>query len=104
MIIDVAITYTESAERVAVKQAIAVEPIYYLFRDHFLIVGPKSNPAKISNTTDVKTMFSQLFASAEAGNTNPPTRFLSRYDKSATNIKEESLWISIGQVSAHAET
>ena len=28
----------------------------------------------------------------------PPTRFLSRYDKSATNIKESELFINIGQV------
>ncbi|KMU85712.1 hypothetical protein CIHG_03752 [Coccidioides immitis H538.4] len=29
---------------------------------------------------------------------NLPVRFLSRYDKSATNIKEAELWLSIGQV------
>lgn len=30
--------------------------------------------------------------------TRPPTRFLSRFDKSATNIKESELFITIGQV------
>jgi len=29
----------------------------------------------------------------------PPTKFLSRYDKSATNIKESEIFIAIGQVS-----
>ena len=98
-IVDVGITYTESAERVAVQQKIATKPIYYMFRDHFLIVGPKSNPAKLSNTSDITTIFTQLFTSAENASATTPTRFLSRYDKSATNIKEADLWISIGQVS-----
>src|ERR1700690_3381104 len=31
-----------------------------------------------------------------------PTRFLSRYDKSATNIKESLLFAEIGQVSAYS--
>jgi ABC-type tungstate transport system permease subunit len=45
-------------------------------------------------------MMADLYAAAEAETpTNPPTRFLSRYDKSATNIKDSELWIGIGQVS-----
>jgi ABC-type tungstate transport system permease subunit len=47
-------------------------------------------------------MFSDLYAAAEAayarGASATPVRFLSRYDKSATNIKESQLFISIGQV------
>lgn len=43
-------------------------------------------------------MFSKIFDVAENNKTDPPVRFLSRYDKSATNIKESLLWASIGQV------
>lgn len=74
-------------------------PIYYLFRDHFLIVGPPENPANLSKSDDPKTIFSKLYNKAEAGDTETPVRFLSRYDKSATNIKESLMWIDIGQVS-----
>jgi hypothetical protein len=47
-------------------------------------------------------MFSNIYAIASAGdatNVTTPVRFLTRYDKSATNIKDSQLWISIGQVS-----
>jgi ABC-type tungstate transport system permease subunit len=97
-VIDVAVTYSPAAERIAIEQGIALDPSYYAWRDHFLIVGPPSNPANISGTSDVYTIFSDLHEAAEAANSTPPVRFLSRYDKSATNIKESDLWISIGQV------
>lgn len=99
-LIDVAVTYSPAAEKIAIEQGIALAPDYYAWRDHFLIVGPPSNPANISNASDVYTIFSDLHETAEAANSTPPVRFLSRYDKSATNIKESFLWISIGQVRA----
>jgi ABC-type tungstate transport system permease subunit len=97
--VDVGITYSPAAEAIAIKQNIAKEPAWYAFRDHFLLVGPPSNPANISNHDDIRTIFSTLHAAAEAAKTDPPVRFLSRYDKSATNIKEAQIWIEIGQAS-----
>ncbi|KAF9772754.1 hypothetical protein IL306_009511 [Fusarium sp. DS 682] len=94
---DIAITYNPSAEQIAIKQGIAKEPSYYAFRDHFLLVGPKSNPANISKQDDILTTFANLHEAAEGPATEPPVRFLSRYDKSATNIKETLLWAGIGQ-------
>lgn len=102
--VDVGITYNEAAEKIAIDQGIASSPSYYAFRDHFIIVGPPSNPANISNTSDILTIFSQLRNTAEAAKTSVPVRFLSRYDKSATNIKESALWIGIGQVSKQRNT
>ena len=98
-IVDVGITYSEVAEKIAFNQGITTSPGYYAFRDHFLLVGPPSNPANISKTADILTIFSQLRAAADAAVTELSVRFLSRYDKSATNIKVSSLWIGIGQVS-----
>ncbi|KAJ5679336.1 hypothetical protein N7462_007580 [Penicillium macrosclerotiorum] len=96
--VDIGITYVPAAEQVAITKGIAKSPAWYTWRDHFLLVGPKSNPAKLSADQDIKTMFSNLYSTAEAGNTDPPVRFLTRYDKSATNIKESQLWIEIGEV------
>ncbi|KAJ5169472.1 uncharacterized protein N7500_002255 [Penicillium coprophilum] len=96
--IDLGITYAPAAEQIAISQAIAKSPAWYAWRDHFLLTGPRSNPAKLSKAADIKTMFSQIFSAAEAGTSSPPVRFLSRYDKSATNIKDSQLWIDIGQV------
>ena len=59
--------------------------------------GPKENPANLAVSADVtiEGLFSQLFIAAIASDS--AVRFLSRYDKSATNIKESAIWTSIGQ-------
>lgn len=59
--------------------------------------GPKDNPANLTLSQDatIETLFSQLFIAAIASDNS--VRFLSRYDKSATNIKESAIWTSIGQ-------
>lgn len=64
---------------------------------HLSIEGPKSNPANltVSPNTTIEALFSQLFIAAIASDNT--VRFLSRYDKSATNIKESAIWTSIGQ-------
>ncbi|KAH6880789.1 hypothetical protein B0T10DRAFT_411712 [Thelonectria olida] len=96
--VDVGITYNEAAEKNAIQQGIAKDPSYYAFRDHFLLVGPPSNPANLSKTDDILSIFAGLHEAAQGEPTEPPVRFLSRYDKSATNIKETLLWAGVGQV------
>jgi len=94
---DAAITYSEVAEQIAIDQGQAIDPSYYLWRDHFLLVGPTSNPANLSKEDDVQAQFTDLLIAAQNATRAEPTRFLSRYDKSATNVKESQQWISIGQ-------
>ncbi|KJZ75363.1 hypothetical protein HIM_05289 [Hirsutella minnesotensis 3608] len=96
--VDVGITYDPAAEQIAIDKGIAKSPSYYAFRDHFLLVGPKSNPANLTKSSGILNMFSQIRDAAEGNMTSPPVRFLSRYDKSATNIKESKLWTQVGQV------
>jgi ABC-type tungstate transport system permease subunit len=93
--------HNPAAETIAVEQGISDPKTYYLFRDHFLIVGPTENPANISESASVSSTMAAIFQSAEKNTvrTTIPTRWLSRYDKSATNIKESQLWLGIGQVS-----
>ncbi|THU80690.1 hypothetical protein K435DRAFT_695197 [Dendrothele bispora CBS 962.96] len=102
--IDVALTYNAAAEKAAVKSGDAVER-ELVFLDHFYLVGPKCNPAKLCEKNDtVSDMFNKLVTCGNADtvvppdpSVRPPTRFLSRFDKSATNIKESELFIKIGQ-------
>ena len=67
------------------------------------VPGPKGNPAKLATGRQASGMtiydfFSQLFCAAVGSATSEAQiRFLSRYDKSATNIKESSIWSAIGQ-------
>lgn len=86
-IVDCAITYTRAAEEIAMNQGIAKRPSYCIFREHLLLVGPPCDPANLKKCTDVIEMFTAMYVAAEAANTMPLVRFLSRFDKSATNTK-----------------
>ncbi|KAI4208188.1 MAG: hypothetical protein LQ349_009762 [Xanthoria aureola] len=92
--VDLSITYLPAAEAIAMQQGFTDRSVY-AWRDHFMLVGPTSNPAKLEPSTNVFDLFGQLFRGAVENPT--AVRFLSRYDKSATNVKEEFIWTSIGQ-------
>ncbi|KAG9079256.1 hypothetical protein FS749_008672 [Ceratobasidium sp. UAMH 11750] len=102
---DVGITYNKAAECQAVKDGVATRREYG-FRDHFYLAGPGPDvnpaglePIKGNETEDILQQFQKI---VRTGNNPPltgkPTRFLSRYDKSATNIKDSELFVRIGQV------
>ncbi|GLB40857.1 putative PBP superfamily domain containing protein [Lyophyllum shimeji] len=103
--VDIAVTYNEAAEMQSLQSKAAAQRVYG-FRDHFLLVGPTSNPAGLdSSNDDVLAMFNKIVSGGNADVASPPdetkrpaVRFLSRFDKSATNIKESELFITIGQV------
>ncbi|QRW10813.1 tungstate-binding protein [Ceratobasidium sp. AG-Ba] len=105
---DVGITYSKAAECQAVNDQVS-DRREYGFRDHFYLVGPSaggsnnSNPARLIPTSDgnkSEDILQQIQKIVRTGNLQgtPPTRFLSRYDKSATNIKDSELFIRVGQV------
>ncbi|KAL0059514.1 hypothetical protein AAF712_013745 [Marasmius tenuissimus] len=99
---DVALTYNDAAETQSIASGASVKKDLVFF-DHFYLVGPRSNPAHLSSTDTVSQIFNKIVASGKADEDNPPkdrpaTRFLSRFDKSATNIKDSELFIRIGQV------
>ncbi|KAG7095014.1 hypothetical protein E1B28_005808 [Marasmius oreades] len=103
--VDVALTYNAAAEKHCVDSGAASQR-ELVFLDHFYLVGPKPNPAELSTSNDsVTDMFNKIVASGNEDtlrppnpSIRPPTRFLSRFDKSATNIKESELFVKIGQV------
>ncbi|KAH7340693.1 hypothetical protein B0J17DRAFT_568814 [Rhizoctonia solani] len=110
---DIGITYNKAAECQAVSDGVAARRVYG-FRDHFYLAGPPSNPASLqefkegSQNESILTQFQKI---VRTGNNDtlvglkyselertPPTRFLTRYDKSATNIKDSELFVAVGQV------
>ncbi|TFK65918.1 hypothetical protein BDN72DRAFT_880626 [Pluteus cervinus] len=105
--VDIAITYNEAAELQSVNSGAAVDRKYG-WRDHFVLVGPKSNPAGLDPQNDILDMFNKIVTGGNADVAAPPVgrpavRFLSRFDKSATNIKESELFIKIGQLRSGME-
>jgi ABC-type tungstate transport system permease subunit len=100
--VDLGISYVPQAEQLAAEQGIinAQTGYYYLLRDHFIIAGPPENPAGVNSSMGATTIFAKVNQAGElnTAKTPVPTRFLTRYDNSGTNLKEATLWLRIGQV------
>ncbi|CAE6533714.1 unnamed protein product [Rhizoctonia solani] len=100
---DIGITYNKAAECQAVTDGVAARRVYG-FRDHFYFAGPPSNPAGLqeykqgSDNENILTQFQKIVRTGNNDTLVPPTRFLTRYDKSATNIKDSELFVAVGQV------
>ncbi|OJD24861.1 hypothetical protein ACJ73_03773 [Blastomyces percursus] len=85
---------SDTTESITIDQNIAGNPFYSDFREHFLLVGPPSNPASLDSNDSVEEMFQSIYSVADSGKN---VKFLSRFDKSTTNIKESELQIKIDQ-------
>ncbi|CAE6423786.1 unnamed protein product [Rhizoctonia solani] len=100
---DIGITYNKAAECQAVSDGVAARRVYG-FRDHFYLAGPPSNPAGLqefksgAQSESILTQFQKIVRTGNNDTLSPPTRFLTRYDKSATNIKDSELFVAVGQV------
>ncbi len=80
---DVLLVHAKSAEDKFVADGFGVKRFDVMFND-FVIIGPKSDPAKIKGTKDAPKAFAML-AEAKAP-------FASRGDDSGTHKKELKLW------------
>ena len=59
---------------------------YYIMHNYYILIGPKNDPAKISNL-NVKSAFKRLFETKSF--------FISRGDNSGTDYKEKMIWKSL---------
>ncbi len=87
-VIDIALVYEKNQGEEAQKQGWATNytPV---FNDHFLIIGPKSNPAQIEKTDPLNHAFKKI---AYLGKERSAPTFISRDDNSGTNIREQTIW------------
>lgn len=86
--VDVLIVHDPAAEQGFVAEGYAArrEP---LMHNHFLLVGPASNPAGLGASDTTSAALHKLFAS-------PDAVFVSRGDESGTHEAEKRLWESAG--------
>ena len=84
---DVVFVHDKPAEEKFVADGFATKRIEVMYND-FVLIGPKSDPAKIEGGKDIKTAF-QKIASAQAP-------FVSRGDKSGTHAAELRYWKDSG--------
>lgn len=84
---DVLLVHAKSAEETFVKKGYGVKRFDVMFND-FVILGPKSDPAKIKGLKDVTLGLAQI--------SNKKASFISRGDDSGTHKKELNLWKNAG--------
>jgi len=80
---DVAFVHARSAEEKFVAEGAGVKRIPVMYND-FVLIGPKSDPAKIAGGKDILEALRRIKAAA------PP--FVSRGDRSGTHMAELDLW------------
>jgi tungstate transport system substrate-binding protein len=84
---DVVFVHDKAAEEKFVSEAYATKRIEVMYND-FVLIGPKSDPAKIAGGKDIKVAF-QKIATAQVP-------FVSRGDKSGTHAAELRYWKDSG--------
>lgn len=82
-VIDISLTYEAEPELAAIHEGFATERTL-VFNDHFILVGPKSNPAGVSKDDTVEEAFTKI--------ANSKSSFFSRNDLSGTNERERMVW------------
>lgn len=85
-IIDISLTYEPLPELKAIEEGYASQRTL-IFNDHFILVGPKSNPAGIAKSDSIEEAFTKIALSE--------SKFFSRNDHSGTNEKERQIWRNI---------
>lgn len=84
---DVLMVHSKSDEIQFIKEGYGVERFDLMYND-FVIIGPKSDPAKIKKKNDIDSVMETL--------ADPKYKFISRDDNSGTYKKEIALWSNRG--------
>lgn len=81
--VDVLLVHALNAEKKFINQGFGVERFGVMMND-FIVVGPKSDPAKLAEAKNAADAFRRIAANK--------SKFISRGDDSGTNKKELSIW------------
>jgi tungstate transport system substrate-binding protein len=84
---DVVFVHDKPAEELFVQEGYSTKRNEVMYND-FILIGPKSDPAKIGGGKDIQAAFQKIAAAQ--------TPFISRGDKSGTNAAELRYWKGAG--------
>lgn len=87
---DVVLVHARALEEAFIASGYGVHRVGVMYND-FIIIGPKNDPAGIKGITDAAKAFRKIM---EAGNQGRAI-FISRADRSGTNVKELEIWTKI---------
>ena len=87
---DLLIVHSPQQEQILIEKGFS-EKKHYIMHNHYVLIGPKNDPAKISNLK-VKSAFKKIFETKSL--------FISRGDNSGTDYKEKMIWKSLNMNSS----
>ncbi len=89
--VDLIIVHSKELELDFINSGYGIHRVALMYND-FVIVGPLNDPAEIGKSINAIEAFYRISEAGAKGN----TRFISRADKSGTNLLELELWKKIG--------
>ncbi|MGQ9515019.1 MAG: substrate-binding domain-containing protein [Thermoproteota archaeon] len=88
---DLVLVHSKQLELEFVNSTYGIHRVGVMFND-FIIIGPREDPAGISGLTNATEAFRKIAREGAKGN----AIFISRADKSGTNLLELSIWDKLG--------
>lgn len=88
---DMVLVHNRALEDQFISEGSGIHGVTIAYND-FIIVGPISDPANVSGARSAIEAFRRIFNACEAGE----ALFVSRGDRSGTNLKELELWSKAG--------
>lgn len=85
--VDLVMVHAKNAELAFIDAGYGVNRKEFMYND-FIIVGPKDDPSKINELTNIKQVMLKL--------AHDKAKFISRGDDSGTHKKEQQLWLLAG--------
>ena len=82
---DLLIVHSPKQEQIFIENGFS-EKKHYIMHNYYVMIGPKSDPAKIRNLS-IKSTFKKIF--------EKKSLFISRGDNSGTDYKEKMIWKSL---------
>jgi len=89
--VDMVFVHAPQLEKQYIEKGVLVEG-HIMAYNYFIIVGPKTDPAKIKGLEDPIEAFRKIYNAGVQGK----ALFISRGDKSGTHVKELLLWNKLG--------
>ena len=88
---DLVLVHSRKLEEQFVKDRYGVHRVGVMYND-FIVIGPSDDPARIAGGSNATYAFDQIAKAGAEGK----AMFISRADKSGTNMLELSIWSAIG--------
>jgi len=81
------LVHAPSLEKEYINKGVLTDGHIFAY-NYFIIVGPKDDPANVSHSSSVIGAFRKIYLAGELGK----VKFISRGDRSGTNVRELMIW------------